>query len=212
MSARMARSMRWLLAWCLIAQQLLIGAGIPLPSAARAANRAERYPCENCGCGCQSAEECWRHCCCLTNLQKVAWAKQHGVALPAFVAVAAMREAAAEAETACPQCAGDANLQSEVPSHTAGTRNDPKRSDDDHRPASGVSFLQALGCHGSTMQFAAAGPSWPGDRPLCLRWRPLPVGPIQPRSSDQYFFSPPAPPTPPPKTDRAGTVTPRVPN
>jgi hypothetical protein len=42
----------------------------------------ERYPCETCGCGCATAMECWTHCCCHSEHQRLVWAIEHGVAPP----------------------------------------------------------------------------------------------------------------------------------
>lgn len=46
---------------------------------------AERYPCENCPCGCASAGECWRRCCCHTPEERLAWAIENGVRPPSGV-------------------------------------------------------------------------------------------------------------------------------
>lgn len=76
--------------------------GVPLP--ARAVKNAEqRFPCENCPCGCADAESCWRNCCCHTNREKLAWAKRNGVTPPSFVAAAAEREpyCSSKTSTAC---------------------------------------------------------------------------------------------------------------
>lgn len=45
----------------------------------------ERYPCESCGCGCASATECWTHCCCHTEQQRLVWAIENGVMPPTVV-------------------------------------------------------------------------------------------------------------------------------
>jgi hypothetical protein len=58
-------------------------------------DRSTPFPCQDKPCGCQNAAACWKSCCCHTNAQKVAWAKQHGVAPPEFVVAAAKREACA---------------------------------------------------------------------------------------------------------------------
>ena len=50
------------------------------------------YPCQHHHCGCLSAEQCWRKCCCFTHTQKLAWAKSHGVQPPEFVVIAAAQE------------------------------------------------------------------------------------------------------------------------
>jgi len=40
------------------------------------------YPCQNHACGCSSAAQCWKACCCFTREQKIAWAKANNVAVP----------------------------------------------------------------------------------------------------------------------------------
>lgn len=42
----------------------------------------ERFPCENGGCGCASATECWTSCCCRTEEQRLVWAIENGVPPP----------------------------------------------------------------------------------------------------------------------------------
>jgi hypothetical protein len=68
--------------------------GVPLPAANRAVkDRSERFPCENCACGCPDAATCWRECCCHTHAEKLAWAKRNDVTPPALVVAAAAVEA-----------------------------------------------------------------------------------------------------------------------
>lgn len=45
----------------------------------------ERYPCESCGCGCASATECWTHCCCHSEHERLVWAISNGVMPPPVV-------------------------------------------------------------------------------------------------------------------------------
>jgi hypothetical protein len=45
----------------------------------------ERFPCESCGCGCSSAQECWTNCCCYTPSERLAWAAAHRVEPPAAI-------------------------------------------------------------------------------------------------------------------------------
>lgn len=47
---------------------------------------SERYPCEGCGCGCASALECWTHCCCHSEHERLVWAIENGVMPPPGVA------------------------------------------------------------------------------------------------------------------------------
>lgn len=45
----------------------------------------ERYPCESHGCGCASATECWTHCCCHCEHERLVWAIENGVMPPPVV-------------------------------------------------------------------------------------------------------------------------------
>jgi hypothetical protein len=56
--------------------------GLPLPAAVR--KSTEPYPCQGNLCGCLSAEQCWRSCCCTTPEQRFAWAREHGVTPPDY--------------------------------------------------------------------------------------------------------------------------------
>lgn len=50
------------------------------------------FPCQNRPCGCKSAEQCWKRCCCFNNKQKLAWARANQVAAPSYVALEAEKE------------------------------------------------------------------------------------------------------------------------
>jgi hypothetical protein len=80
----------------LIAAYVVVAAGIPLPAMRQASKSGERYPCESCGCGCDSAERCWQSCCCHTLAQRLNWAEKNGVRPPAF-ALADARKAGLDA-------------------------------------------------------------------------------------------------------------------
>jgi len=58
--------------------------GFPLPAAAPRKEADQPFPCQNHPCGCQTAEQCWRHCCCFTPEERWAWARAHGVQPPAY--------------------------------------------------------------------------------------------------------------------------------
>ncbi|MEO0530888.1 MAG: hypothetical protein AAF266_10000 [Planctomycetota bacterium] len=70
---------------------MVIASGAPLPIGWVAASvvpvagddvPTERYPCENCPCGCGTAARCWAKCCCHTLPQRLAWARREGVRPP----------------------------------------------------------------------------------------------------------------------------------
>jgi hypothetical protein len=71
-------------------------ATVPLPIASieiRDKDLSLPYPCQNSPCGCKSAEQCWRSCCCNTPAQRLAWAKKNGVTPPNY-ALAILHESA----------------------------------------------------------------------------------------------------------------------
>jgi hypothetical protein len=62
--------------------------GFPLPSvrSSQVPNDVVQYPCASRGCGCGSADECWKgDCCCFTLEEKLAWADERGIEPPAHV-------------------------------------------------------------------------------------------------------------------------------
>jgi hypothetical protein len=196
MSVNRARGWRRLLVCSLIAQQMLLGAGIPLPFSAAAPSPGESYPCQGCGCGCRSAEQCWKNCCCFSNRQKVAWARQHGVAVPAFVVAAAGRETTASRRPECRHCDEPSSPRSETAPATPQVPGDQEPTE---RGQSGLCWLRALGCQGQSMFWQAAVPA----RPANPQRRPgvvlPPAGRVEPQPLLRYLFLSPAPPTPPPK-------------
>jgi hypothetical protein len=44
----------------------------------------EAFPCQSCGCGCKTAEQCWTNCCCFSPSERLAWAKKNNVSPPDY--------------------------------------------------------------------------------------------------------------------------------
>jgi hypothetical protein len=150
--------------WAAVGCYAVLALGIPLPMPATKTAR-EPYPCMNHRCGCQSAEECWRHCCCTTLEERLIWARENHVRPPEYalaeardkgitwavnwpsdeswhkaVERAATEDSAAQGEThtcACGRCGHGSNVQ---------PHNDT---------ADGVILIEALKCRG-------AGENWQG--------------------------------------------------
>lgn len=59
-------------------------AGIPLPIGVRQKKSNEVFLCASSSCSCQTAEQCWRSCCCHSFAEHLAWARANGVRPPAF--------------------------------------------------------------------------------------------------------------------------------
>lgn len=92
---------------CLVLAAFGVSAvGLPMPALVLNPTGAA-YPCAAHGCGCHSAEQCWRRCCCHTPAQRLAWAKQNNVTVPAewlpAPAVAAATTPASAKRSCCQQ-------------------------------------------------------------------------------------------------------------
>ncbi len=92
-SSRASRFAAVLLA---LAGYLAAATGVPLPvfpvTASLEKDRSEPFPCMNRPCGCKNALQCWKHCCCTTLAERLAWARKHGVTPPRGIDVAAHEE------------------------------------------------------------------------------------------------------------------------
>jgi hypothetical protein len=75
----------------LLAAYVVTAGGIPLPSGDSAQKSGGAYPCAGSACGCRSAEQCWRSCCCHTLAERFAWAREHNVRPPEY-AIAKARD------------------------------------------------------------------------------------------------------------------------
>jgi hypothetical protein len=87
--------------------------GLPLPPPVVIKDGGKPFPCQGHACGCQTAEECWRHCCCHTPEERWAWAEANHVQPPDY----AEKPTATHADSCdstegshaadCPCCKGD---------------------------------------------------------------------------------------------------------
>src|SRR5947209_2935483 len=57
--------------------------GCPLPVASGPSS-SQPFPCQQHACGCRSAEACWKHCCCFSAEEKLAWARTQQVEPPPY--------------------------------------------------------------------------------------------------------------------------------
>jgi len=76
----------------IISGLLLVWLGLlqfPLPFAVRAAGTSSGkdlstpFPCMHRLCGCRSAEDCWKSCCCTTKAERIAFVLEHDLEMPA---------------------------------------------------------------------------------------------------------------------------------
>ena len=66
----------------LVVLYAMVVSGLPLPIAKEVSSQWTRFPCESSSCGCSSAAQCWKSCCCSSLEAKIEWARANGVTIP----------------------------------------------------------------------------------------------------------------------------------
>ena len=74
--------------------------GIPLPSS-KAKDTTIPFPCQHHACGCLTAEQCWKDCCCFSPKERLAWAREHGVQAPAHLVAEVVAQSKHESSGSC---------------------------------------------------------------------------------------------------------------
>ena len=154
------------------------------------------FPCQTRACGCQSAKQCWKKCCCFTNAQKVAWAKANRVKLPTFVVAAAKREAEVAPQTAEVCCLEHVRQKDEAPAEPS--RPEVVRSDSPPRVRI-VIGLEALQCSGVEQTGAGVLISIQPPQLMTVVISNLGLGEVTPLCDSPRTPCLPEPPTPPPR-------------
>ncbi len=219
-SARRGRCRRWISA-VLLFVYVVTAAGVPLPSGARSQKADGLFPCSASGCGCDSAERCWRSCCCHTLAERLSWAQKHGVRPPAF-AIAQARRAGfdlawlskpggVDCGSLAKQCcvaSGTRTAQSCCENKLASAPAAPARAccksktghnqPPSEKVAGHVVAWQALKCHGHSLNWLAAVPTLVVVRPELSHQLPL-VAWLGPHSSHVAAGVADVPTPPPPE-------------
>lgn len=130
----------------LLAALVVTSLGIAVPVAVQK-QTDQPYPCMDCPCGCVDAETCWRSCCCHTNAEKLAWAREHGVIPPAYV-LAAVEHADCCQRQAASCCSAHKSCCEKVAQDSERPLTWRKRRDTGKRGAVSIVLLQALRCQG----------------------------------------------------------------
>ena len=191
---------------------------VPLPQApvvTAEKDRSKPFPCQDRPCGCRSAEQCWKSCCCFTNVEKVLWAKSHEVELPEFVLAAAAEETAKLAATAkcrsgsgcggcrdaAPSCCHAKSARSpEVPAaETAVKSRAPAAAPPSRNGTKWVLGVAARGCRGEHGTISALPVSIPAPRSVLRCTAPVVVATFILASESEGGISR-QPAVPPPRT------------
>jgi len=163
-----------LCAWFSLATYLLLATGLPIcVPGANDKDLSQPFPCMNCACGCHSAEQCWRSCCCHTLAERLAWARENRVQPPDYVL--------AEARTQGIDVCEDAHQSH----HSCCCCAKPKAKDAGH--GNSVVLIQALRCSGIGSDWLAIGVAivpvhsdWHLQLILCGLAQPLTVAATSP--------------------------------
>ncbi len=160
----------------MLAAYVVVAAGVPMPTGSRSTKSGERYPCEACGCGCDSAEHCWRNCCCHTLAERLAWAEKNGVKPPDYALEAAKLAgldaagrplaqksvhvvASFETKKPTPSCchAQASCCKSSTANRTCCSSHDKPQPKAD--TANVIVAWRAFACHGQSLNWLAAVPT-----------------------------------------------------
>jgi hypothetical protein len=190
----------------LLGAYVLTAVGIPLPLPGGPVKIGDAFPCAMNRCGCDSAERCWRSCCCHTLAERIAWARRNGVRPPAF-AIAQARAARIElalfaevcdaAQQTANCCAADRLTKKPA---CCAERQAVPRTEESNRSGKDDHIIgwRAMACRGHSMHWLAAVPTLvvPPSEPLNDL---LLVSRIGPAGSEVAAGVPDAPDVPPPK-------------
>jgi hypothetical protein len=218
---RAASSRRLLCAGLLLAYALT-AAGVPLPSGQRSEKSGEPFPCAASSCGCRTADECWRSCCCHSLAERLVWARRHGVKPPEFAIAAAKaqgldvywlaegrrciafapRRSACCAKSPAPRsCCHESPVVEENPAAHSCCEHDRAGTSVKPGPASAhhVVVWQALKCRGQSMNWLVAAPALVNLQPEISHELPL-VAWLEPMLSDLAERRTDDPAVPPPES------------
>jgi hypothetical protein len=183
----------------LLAMYVMTAAGVPLPTGI-SAKSGEMFPCMGCPCGCNSAEQCWRSCCCHTLAERMDWAHDHGVRPPEY----AIDEARHQGIDLC--WLDDPSYSSTTAKICCASKTGSGKPcccchHDDHgkdasKVARSIVVWRAMACGGQSMNWLAAVPTLisvrleAADRLLLISW----LGPHTSACADGIADEPIVPP------------------
>jgi hypothetical protein len=159
---------------CCALSLLLSTCGVTVSPPKRVAS-ATPFPCQGHACGCRTAEQCRRSCCCFTAAQRSTWYRQHNLAVPDD-----LRSAASAERSDSPRCCSQLVRNSGMPAPV------------------GVMLVQSLRCQGLGSYWLSVGAVLPvtlvDDNPTDL----APRGWIDPPAV-LFVTALHSPPDPPPR-------------
>jgi hypothetical protein len=145
---------------------LVVAAGVPVPAFPRK-DTSVPFPCQDLACGCRSAEQCWRHCCCFTAAEHWAWARARGIEPPPYATKPSPADEQLEGPTVCCHC-----------EHAGKSCCSGQHAANHGRAAPGAGWhwttgADVLRCRGLSTLWVTTGAALPPEPPLA--WSPFPL-------------------------------------
>jgi len=193
---------------------LLAALEIPLPVWVHKIS-SQPFPCQNHACGCQTAEQCWSHCCCFTAEERWAWARAHHIEPPTYAEKPSLppkrkmegvqgwntiklrdRDGGAPAKNRCCSCSHQsAERIGSIPAERTGSVS-YRQSVANSGSFRWMTTISAWRCQGYATLWISAGTVLPV--PTFAPWSPdgVPPSPVYLASihADKLPFTPPDPP------------------
>ncbi len=179
--------------WLALLGQLIAVIGLPLPRAS-AKDLSKPFPCMHRACGCLSAADCWKSCCCFSAGERVAWAREHEVEPPAALVEEAAREAVCCHGTG--QCCSHGGGCTEH--KTKPTQKPSPGKTNSASPIRWLLVIQANRCKGIGNGMSDLSHAAPPAPPLVWHYDWTPAGPVDSCQIAPLAISP-QPVLPPPR-------------
>lgn len=159
-----------------------IGIAIPLPAATPKV-ATEPFPCQHHRCGCQTADQCRRQCCCFSADQKLAWARAQGVPEQAVVDESSRLAAGPAGKSCC---------------HKRDAQRGASRPVQESAP--GLDFISAAKCQGLATLWITLGVALPTARTAPASTDVPPPSDTLRSPAIRFTSTSFPPPVPPPRT------------
>ncbi len=192
--------------WLAIAFYSVLAIGLPIPVASFPLSD-EVFPCMHHRCGCHSADQCWRDCCCMSMAEKLAWAKENDVTPPPYVLEEARSRGLLDSQPKPKCCCCKAPVvesccKPPVSSSCCDSKKgDKKRVGEKPTASDSVVLLNALKCRGVGDNWMGVGISLPPPGIDFDIFLPFVAQTVEPTMQLCSWVD--APPTPPPRSSAA---------
>jgi hypothetical protein len=186
------------------AMYLVVALGIPLPLPTGTKDLSVPFPCMYSSCGCRTADQCWKSCCCHSPAERLAWSRRHGIVAPLTLVktIADNQAVQFKSSSSCTStescCDSGLSARASCCSKPGGVPHVSVHTEiAEDQESHSIIGIRALACHGHTMDWVANVIGMPPRIVVC-EYRQVPIDFI---SADDFSFASATfpPPVPPPR-------------